>query len=626
MYSRGRGFEGRGGFNQGRGNFSRGRGRGDFGGRGRGGGFNRMPPRNQVNPQARDVCQFFPPGNTVPLHSDLKGMMSSYFDVILEDVKGIFDREDGYVMYESDLKSGVAAITATLNPSFSRVVSFTSSESSPGVTNIKAYPSLDLDKLEIWEGSLVESLPDIQAELQDSGTSTCPWFLVYPTGGRVDGMEFREFMDRIPEVPVFVFFMPKSKSIINYEMKDKYSMRQVPFEENMALIYTNETAIAPWLIEKDLEFLREQDAKQEEMEGLLPRIREILRPFLIKVLNKASEADAILDDDAIWKKAFTHSSIQDIDNYEILEFIGDRVLETAFSDYAINKFPGIDQDQLTGLKKYYMSGEGEKLQQKYAEFLRLNELMIYAGSFIEDKILEDLFESFFGAVFTSAETVWNRGEAYSICYDILAYIIEASGGIDFAHSRKDKKSLLVQLVKTDGLENRQSSCGHLYTHTVLMDPERIEWFRRHYSIDIPRVIGSGQGETAKEADKKAYNDAFDHLTRLGVDFRSRKQIETEDKDRTRFNQEDMARLWRAMERHGFDDFEFRAPKSNTKPGMGLVQIVFTDSKDPTHMAFRSIEVPAKSKKEGKTRLIALMPDWLDSRPVTSKKSPKRSKK
>ena len=107
----------------------------------------------------------------------------------------------------------------------------------------------------------------------------------------------------------------------------------------------------------------------------------------------------------LYVDAFTHSSFANerkngIKDYERLEFIGDRVLSMMIAELIFDYFPNMNQGKMTKLK---ISLENGAILPKYAkrygfeDVIRLGNGQIKSGG-ANDKILEDVFEAFIGAL------------------------------------------------------------------------------------------------------------------------------------------------------------------------------------------------------------------------------------
>ena len=121
---------------------------------------------------------------------------------------------------------------------------------------------------------------------------------------------------------------------------------------------------------------------------------ELLAPFNIKIKNPL-----------IYQEALTHSSYAHEHNmlkdYEKLEFVGDSVFQIVCAELVYKKFPNKQEGELTKLRSKLVRTESFA---KLGRELNIHE-MIYLGHGEErdrgkkDKIIEDVVESFIGALF-----------------------------------------------------------------------------------------------------------------------------------------------------------------------------------------------------------------------------------
>lgn len=119
----------------------------------------------------------------------------------------------------------------------------------------------------------------------------------------------------------------------------------------------------------------------------------------------------------IWVVAFTDASVDRNpgSNYETLEFLGDRQLESLFSNFAVSLYPQMNQALLTELKSTYMSKNKQKdmaIKLGLNKWVRTNfNLTIHTS--------EDLFESMFGALFKIGELYIGKGSGYALANNLL---------------------------------------------------------------------------------------------------------------------------------------------------------------------------------------------------------------
>lgn len=107
-----------------------------------------------------------------------------------------------------------------------------------------------------------------------------------------------------------------------------------------------------------------------------------------------------------WKKAFLHESVNVNDNYEKYEFLGDIVMGYGFKKYLLEDLQIKDHGVMTNLTNHYLS---EKYQIVLAKKLNFHEIVEYNSQMeLNEKMLEDVTESFFGVITMVARKLWKH--------------------------------------------------------------------------------------------------------------------------------------------------------------------------------------------------------------------------
>ena len=116
---------------------------------------------------------------------------------------------------------------------------------------------------------------------------------------------------------------------------------------------------------------------------------------LQKILNiKFIDIDILI-------QAITHKSYNSKNNYEILEFLGDRVLGLTISKKLIDLYPN---EKVGILDKKFSNLVNKKTCYEIGKKLKLNEFVLVGNSKkivlkIENKIISDICESIIGAIY-----------------------------------------------------------------------------------------------------------------------------------------------------------------------------------------------------------------------------------
>lgn len=130
-------------------------------------------------------------------------------------------------------------------------------------------------------------------------------------------------------------------------------------------------------------------------------------------------------DSKYFRDAFVHKSNDPQNNYDYLEFRGDAFVNMAISRYIKNRFPLITSQKW--LSKMYHNLRNTNYLSQLSTDLKFNECVSYSSenNFRINNILEDCFESFFGAIVTVSNKHWERGVGYSLTYSIVSKLYNA---------------------------------------------------------------------------------------------------------------------------------------------------------------------------------------------------------
>jgi len=203
----------------------------------------------------------------------------------------------------------------------------------------------------------------------------------------------------------------------------------------------------------------------------------------------------------LYTTAFSHSSYVHEHNlksdYERLEFLGDKVLDLAISDYLYNNFDKKEGD-MTKIRASYVC---ENACCRYAQDLNFSDYIKVGhgeeidGGRYKKVILADIFESFCGAMYLDLGYETAKEKILSI---IVPYILDPE--IIFF---SDYKSALQEFVQTDG----KSVTYEIVNET---GPAHNKEFQVVLKVD-GIIFGKGIGTNKKEAEQEAAKDALEKL-------------------------------------------------------------------------------------------------------------------
>ena len=204
-------------------------------------------------------------------------------------------------------------------------------------------------------------------------------------------------------------------------------------------------------------------------------------------------------DETYYVLAFTHPSYNGLAgtrhvDYERLEFLGDSLIGFIVSKLCFKYHPEMSQGDLSVLKAQFIKSESEA---SYCVKLGLDKFIKVGPSLsakiIDSKnVLEDVFESFIGAIYLDL----GYDSVKKFIYEHIIPIIEDKT-IDFFD---DYKSVLQELVQTD----RKS-----LEYVVINEegPAHDKQFTVEVKIDNI-VYGTGCAHSKKEAEQQAAHDAL----------------------------------------------------------------------------------------------------------------------
>jgi ribonuclease-3 len=277
---------------------------------------------------------------------------------------------------------------------------------------------------------------------------------------------------------------------------------------------------------------------------------------------------------SMWKKAFTHETIDLNDNYEQLETIGDRVLELCFLKYLLRKFPDLSPQEITELKSKYMS---KIYQGTTSRKLGFGNWTRVGNDISSISILEDVFESFFGALFEISDDIIGDGVGYVLCLKFLTLIFE---DVKFdlskaqGHPRSQIKEIFEMLkldpeiqdvvISEKGTNVTISITEH--THNELIELEKIP-------KNSSRIIGIGFGPYKTNAVNLAYSNALEYLEGIGV---TRKWAEQQKELYDLMVPELDLYIENALERMASENYTrmfIRTSRTSVKAGNVVIQLV-----------------------------------------------------
>ena len=206
----------------------------------------------------------------------------------------------------------------------------------------------------------------------------------------------------------------------------------------------------------------------------------------------------------IYDTAFSHSSYCNEHNlkedYQRLEFLGDKVLDLIMSDYLYNT-TNYEEGKMTKIRSMYVC---ENALYEYAmlldfpKYVKIGKGEEKSGGRYRKATLADMFESFLGAVYLDQGYI----KARQIVYEIVIPFIKDKPEIFFM----DYKSKLQELVQT-------TKKSVYYELSKEEGPSHDRTFYVNVIVD-GIILGSGSAKSKKEAEQHAAHDALKKQAKL----------------------------------------------------------------------------------------------------------------
>lgn len=184
-------------------------------------------------------------------------------------------------------------------------------------------------------------------------------------------------------------------------------------------------------------------------------------------------------------------------SYERLEFLGDAVLGAIIAREVYERFPGMDEGQLTDLKIALVSG---KMLSGLSDELGLAEYIVFGVSELGTNsrgmksALEDVFEAIVGALYVDGgfdaahEFVMRMLGEYMVPETIQRFMNPKTHLQEITQKGNIRKTPTYRLETSDGPAH-----ARVFTSVALLDGRR---------------IGRGQGSSKKESENAAAADAI----------------------------------------------------------------------------------------------------------------------
>lgn len=203
----------------------------------------------------------------------------------------------------------------------------------------------------------------------------------------------------------------------------------------------------------------------------------------------------------IYKLVFTHRSYlneapKGIESNERLEFLGDSILSFVVSSYIYEKFPDLNEGELTNLRAALTNttalyNASSKLE--LGSYLKLSKGEEASGGRVNKTILADTFEALIGGVYLDQ----GLDEAKNL---IEIHLLSRISSV-LKKGLKDPKNLLQELTQ------KEEKVSPLYKVLSEVGPDHA----KVYTVGVylnERLLAEGTGNSKQEAEKNAAANAL----------------------------------------------------------------------------------------------------------------------
>ena len=207
----------------------------------------------------------------------------------------------------------------------------------------------------------------------------------------------------------------------------------------------------------------------------------------------------------IYDTAFSHSSYCNEHNlkedYQRLEFLGDKVLDLIMSDYLYNT-TNYEEGKMTKIRSMYVC---ENALYEYAmllefpKYVKVGKGEEASGGKLRKATLADMFESFLGAVYLDQ----GYKKAKEIVYKVVIPFIEDKPETFFMDYKSELQEVTQTTKKTVTYE-LVSEQGPAHDKTFVMN-----------AVVDGIVLGVGTAKSKKEAEQEAAKEALKKQAKLG---------------------------------------------------------------------------------------------------------------
>lgn len=258
--------------------------------------------------------------------------------------------------------------------------------------------------------------------------------------------------------------------------------------------------------------------RPEEFYYLISKILQMGTPGGIGVVLDNNDKNMFSD-------AFTHSSFDSFYNYEVLETLGDNIVNKCIVWYLSERFPQINCPAGKEISsKLKISLVNWKSYSDFAKELGFSPYILWdgkgpGGNLINiGKLEEDVFESFFGVISYIIDMSFGVGSGYNVCYNIMRKLLDTRNISLRYEDIVDPKTQLKEIFDQDAVRKEFGPLSYttrnlpnFYAVKEIKTLEGVIGSSSSFNVNIPNMK-----EIIKNKDVEAALDALKFLSKRSI--------------------------------------------------------------------------------------------------------------
>ncbi|MCJ7518223.1 MAG: ribonuclease III [Anaerolineaceae bacterium] len=210
--------------------------------------------------------------------------------------------------------------------------------------------------------------------------------------------------------------------------------------------------------------------------------------------------DVLLLTRALTHRSYLNEHPDALEDNERLEFLGDAVLDFLVGEWLYNRFPEMEEGELTQMRSALVQTNQLAFFNKYLDMekaIRLGKGETKYGGNYRNTLLCDVFEAFIGAFFLDKGMEEVKKFVYPLLEEAAVEIIEN-------HKNEDPKSKLQEWAQANGYLSPK------YSTTNVKGPDHAKVFEVEVKINN-KILGSGVAKSKQSAEKIAAQNALKQI-------------------------------------------------------------------------------------------------------------------